>query len=385
MPGRKDLYEVLGVSKNASLEEIKKAYRKLAMQYHPDRNPGSKEAVEKFKEATEAYTILSDKEKRERYDQFGFAGVEGMYGGTGGGNPFQGTNFTDFEDIFNGFEDLSDIFSSFFGGGFSNRSKKNKRGNDRLYNLEITLEDAFFGKKIELTFDKQETCDNCKGTGSKSNSGKRRCPECGGSGQIRRSQGFFSISTPCPRCNGSGDVIEDPCPYCRGRGVVIKKVTESIKIPAGIDTGKRIIIKGKGDAAENGGIHGDLHIKIRVKPHDYYHREGNNLIMVVPISFTQAILGDEINIQTIDNKIIKLKIPAGCENGKVLRIKNAGMPDIDMPERRGDLYIKVEIDIPKHLTKEERRILEEYRRIHGENSKPNPKKINLEKEEQSYF
>lgn len=384
MPGRKDLYEVLGVSKNASLDEIKKAYRKLAMQYHPDRNPGNKEAEEKFKEATEAYTILSDQEKRDRYDQFGFAGVEGMYSNAGG-NPFQGANFSDFEDIFNGFEDLSDIFSSFFGGGFGSRNKRGKRGNDRLYNLEITLEDAFAGKKIELTFDKQDTCDICKGTGSKSGGGKRRCPECGGSGQIRRSQGFFSISTPCPRCNGSGDIIEDPCSACRGRGVVIKKITESIKIPAGIDTGKRIIIKGKGDAAENGGIPGDLHIKIRVKPHDYYHRDRDNLIMVIPISFTQAILGDEISIPTIDGKIIKLKIPSGCENGKVLRIKGAGMPNIDMPERRGDLYIKVEIEIPKHLTKDERRILEEYRRIHGEELKPHPKKINIERQEGSYF
>ena len=380
MPGRRDLYEVLGVSKSASIEEIKKAYRKLAMQYHPDRNPGNKEAEEKFKEATEAYTILSDPEKRQRYDQFGFAGIEGMYSNPYEGNPFQNANFSDFEDIFNGFEDLSDIFSSFFGGGFSSRNKKTKRGNDRLYNLEITLEDAFFGKKVELTFERQETCEVCKGTGSRSGSGKRRCPECGGSGQIRRSQGFFSIATPCPRCNGSGDVIDDPCPACRGRGIVIKKITEEIKIPPGIDTGKRIIIKGKGDAAEKGGIPGDLHIKIRVKPHDYYHRDGDNLVMVIPISFTQAILGDEISIPTIDGKTIKLRIPAGCENEKILRIKGAGMPNIEIPERRGDLYVKVEIDIPKHLTKDERRILEEFRRIHGEESRPNPKKINTERQ-----
>lgn len=384
MAGRRDLYEVLGVSKNASLDEIKKAYRKLAMQYHPDRNPGNKEAVEKFKEATEAYTILADKEKREKYDRFGFAGVEGMYGNYGNSSHFYGTNFTDFEDIFSGFEDLSDIFSSFFGGSTGRRGK-NRRGNDRLYNLEITLEDAFWGKKVELTFDRQDTCDYCKGSGSKSGSGKKICPECGGSGQIRRSQGFFSIATPCPRCNGSGDVIEDPCFSCKGRGVIIKKVTEIVKIPPGIDNGKRIIIKGKGDVAENEGGAGDLHIKVRVKPHDYYYREGNNLIMSIPISFTQAILGDEINIQTIDNKVIKLRIPAGCENGKVMRIKNAGMPYLDMPERRGDLYIKLEIEIPMHITKEERRILEEYRKIHGENNNPLPKKFKFEREEGFYF
>jgi len=281
------------------------------------------------------------------------------------------------------FQIYSDLF---FGGGFGGtRSRKTKRGNDRLYNLEITLEDAFFGKKVDLTFEKQEVCEVCKGTGSRSGGGKRRCPECGGSGQIRRSQGFFSISTPCPRCNGSGDVIDDPCPSCRGRGVVIKKVTESIKIPPGIDSGKRIIIKGKGDAAENGGIPGDLHIKIKVKPHDYYYRDGDNLVMSIPISFTQAILGDEVSITTIDGKIIKLKIPPGCENGKILRIKGAGMPNLDMPERKGDLYIKVEIDISKHISKEERRILEEYRRIHGENSKPQPKKISLDRQEGFYF
>lgn len=380
MATKRDYYEVLGVEKSASVDEIKKAYRKLAMQYHPDKNPGNKEAENKFKEATEAYTILADDDKRKKYDQFGFAGVEGM---NSGGNPFQGGRYG-FDDVFSGFED---IFSSFFGGGggFGGSSgRRSRRGSDRLYNLEITLEEAALGKKVDLNFDKLETCDVCHGSGSKSGGGKKRCPECGGSGQVRRSQGFFSISTPCSRCNGTGDIIEDPCPTCRGAGVSNKRVSKTIKIPQGIDNGKRIIIKGEGDAGENGSPSGDLHIKIRVKQHDYFYREEQNLIMIVPISFTQAALGDEINITSLDNKLIKLKIPAGCENGKVLRIKGAGMPYLDFPDKKGDLFIKVEVEIPKSLNKEEKRLLEELRKIKGEEKKPSPKKI-TEKESAYFF
>jgi molecular chaperone DnaJ len=367
---KRDYYEVLGVPKTSSVDEVKKAYRKLAMQYHPDRNPGNKQAEEKFKEATEAYTVLADDEKRKRYDQYGFAGVEGMQGG---GNPFQGGNF-DFDDIFSGFED---IFSSFFGGsgGGSRGGRRVKRGSDLLYNLDISLEDAAYGKKIDITYDKKIICDVCHGTGSKGGEGKRRCPDCGGSGQVRRSQGFFSISTPCPRCHGTGDIIDNPCPSCGGNGILSKKTTKNIKIPAGIDNGKRIIIKNEGDAGENGSPSGDLHIKFRIRDHEYFYREGANLIMEIPISITQAILGDEININTLDNKTIKLKIPASCENGKILRIKNAGVPYLENPEHKGDLYIRVNLDIPKHITKEEKKILEEFRTIHGENQSPTPKKL----------
>lgn len=368
---KRDYYEVLGLSKSSNVDDIKKAYRKLAMQYHPDKNPGNKEAEEKFKEATEAYTILSDDEKRKRYDQFGFAGVEGM----GGGNPFQGGGFGGFEDAFSGFED---IFSSFFGGGFGRGgggSRRPKRGSDLLYNLDISLEDAAYGKKVDIIYDRQAPCDACGGKGSKNGGGKKMCPDCGGSGQVRRSQGLFSISAPCPRCNGTGEIIENPCFVCRGKGLVSKRVTKNIKIPQGIDNGKRIIIRDEGDFGENGTEPGDLHIKFRVKQHEYFYRDGNNLIIIIPISFTQAALGDEINVSTLDNKIIKLKIPPGCENGKVLRIKGAGVPVLETPEHKGDLYIKVEIDIPKHLNKEEKRALEEYRKIHGENQKPTPKKI----------
>jgi molecular chaperone DnaJ len=352
MANKRDYYEVLGVTKTASVDDIKKAYRKLAMKYHPDKNPGDKTAEEKFKEATEAYTVLADPQKRKQYDQFGFAGVDGMFGGQGG-NPFAGGGFSGFEDIFSGFED---IFSSFFGGGGgfgggSSQRNRTKRGNDLLYNMEITLEDAVLGKKVDITYDRLASCEKCHGSGSNSGSGKKTCPNCGGSGQVRRSQGFFSIATTCPRCGGYGEVIENPCPSCQGRGVISKRVTKSIKIPPGIDNGKRIIIRGEGDAGENGAPSGDLHIKFHVKPHPFYIRDDNDLIMEIPISFTQAVLGSEVSIDTIDNKTIKLKIPAGCENGKILRVKGAGVPDINSSENKGDLYIKVNVEVPKHLTK----------------------------------
>jgi len=369
---KRDYYEVLGVSKTASLDEIKKAYRKLAMQYHPDRNPGDKRAEEKFKEATEAYTVLADPEKRKQYDQFGFAGVDGMF--SGGQNPFSG-GFSGFSDIFSDFED---IFSSFFGGGFgssSGRERRGRRGRDIVYNLEISLSGAVEGKKVDITFDRMTPCEKCNGSGSSSGTGRTACPACGGTGQIRRSQGFFSIATPCPKCNGTGEVVKNPCLSCSGTGAVLKKVTKTIKVPQGIDNGKMIIIRGEGHAGENGAPAGDLHIKFRIKPHPYFLREGDDLIAEIPISFTQAVLGAEINIDTIDGKTIKLKIPAGCENGKVLRVKNVGMPKLDSPLIRGDMYIRVFIDVPKSLTREERRILEQFRELHGENPKPTPMKI----------
>jgi len=380
---KRDYYEVLGVSKTATTDEIKKSYRKLAMKYHPDRNPGDKSAEEKFKEATEAYTILADPQKRKQYDQFGFAGVEGMF--SGGGNPFNGSNFGGFDDIFSGFED---IFSSFFGGGFggSSRSRRqSRRGHDLLYNMEISLKDAVLGRKVDITYDKLVICDKCNGSGSKSGRGKKTCSTCAGSGQIRRSQGFFSIATTCPTCGGSGEVIDNPCTSCNGKGVVSKKVTKSIKIPPGIDNGKRIIIRSEGDAGENGAPSGDLHIKFHVSEHPYFIRDEYDLIMEIPIDFTQAVLGSEVNVETIDGKTILLKIPPGCENGKILRVKGSGVPVLNSNDKRGDLYIKVTIDVPKHISRNEKVILEEFKKLHGENNKPAPIKISNRNKLNDFF
>ena len=380
---RRDCYEVLGINKNASVDEIKKAYRKLAMKYHPDKNPDDKTAEEKFKEATEAYSVLADPQKKKQYDQFGFSGVEGMFSGRG--SPFEEGFGGGFEDVFSGFED---IFSSFFGGGFRASTKTRKsarRGNDLLYNMEISLEEAVFGKKIDITYDRLVLCNKCNGKGTTSKSGRKTCPACGGSGQIRRSQGFFSIATTCSRCDGAGEILENPCSTCNGKGVVRQRVTKTIKVPIGIDNGKRIIIRGEGDAGEGGAHSGDLHIKFHVKQHLYFIREDNDLIMEIPINFTQAVLGAEIKVGTIDKKIIKLKIPSGCENGKILRVKNAGVPFLNNPDRKGDLYIKVYVEIPKHLSKEEKSLLERFKVIHSENQMPSPTKIGNKSKLDDFF
>ncbi len=367
---KRDYYEVLGVTKSASIDEIKKAFRKLAMQYHPDKNPGNKEAESKFKEASEAYAVLSDDTKKQKYDQFGHAGIDGM-GQGGGGNPFEGAGFD-----FSGFSDFSDIFNfdSIFGGG-RRSSQSSKRGSDLLYNLQIELEDVISGNSVDVSFDKKTICDKCNGSGSKGGAGKKSCSTCGGSGQVRRSTGFFSIASPCPSCNGSGSVIENPCPACGGKGVSSQRVTKKIKIPQGIDSGKKVIIRGEGDAGENGSPSGDLHVKFHIKQHQYFIREEYNLILNIPISYTQAVLGADISVETLDKKKIKLKIPAGCENGKILRVKHEGLPHLDNPSKKGDLYIKVEIDVPKTLNKKEKELLEQFKAIHGEEEKPTPVKV----------
>jgi molecular chaperone DnaJ len=375
---KRDYYEVLGVSKDASKDDIKKAYRKLAVKYHPDRNPNDSKAEELFKEASEAYEVLSDDKKRQAYDQFGFAGVEGMGGGSGqggGGAQDFSSAFRDFEDIFG---DFGDIFGSFFGGesrrGRSSR-RQASRGADLRYNLEVSFEDAVFGTKVEISYNRHVTCSACKGTGAEDGSGRKTCPTCGGSGQVRRSSGFFSIASPCPTCNGEGFVIDNPCKECHGNGVVDKKQKLKVTIPAGIESGKRINIPGQGDAGPNGGPAGDLYVYVQVRPHTHFERHGNDIYCVVPISFTQAALGAEIQVPTLDKKKVKLKIPAGSQNGKVLRLKNEGVPYLHNTNKRGDLYIKIRVEVPKKLNSKQKKILEELSELQGE--EPNPQPIPL--------
>lgn len=367
---KRDFYEVLGVQKNASREEIKKAYRQLAIRHHPDRNPGSKEAEEKFKEATEAYEILADDRKRATYDQYGFAGLNGM------GQP----TAQDFSTIFQGFEDIfgdvSGIFDSFFGGGGSRRRSSSRgygqRGSDLRYDMEISFLEAAFGVKKEVTYARAERCDVCKGTGADKGSGRKLCPTCGGSGQVRRNSGFFSIASTCPSCNGEGEIIEKPCSECRGAGTVRRSRTITITIPAGIEDGKRLSLAGQGDAGASGAPDGDLYVFLRVQPHESFEREGKDVYCAIPISMTQAALGADIVVPTLDQKTVRVSIPPGTQNGRVLRLKGEGIPELHSSTRRGDMYIKIVVRIPTKLSAKARELLKELASANGEESNPRP-------------
>jgi len=360
---KRDYYEVLGIQKGASKDDIKKAYRKLAIQYHPDKNPGNKEAEEKFKEASEAYEILSDDQKKAAYDQFGFAGVEGM----GGGAQDFSSVFRDFGDIFG--SDFSGIFDSIFGmGGGGRRSQDSngaRQGTNLRYDIEIPFKDAVFGTKVEIQYSRKEACTSCKGSGG---SGKKTCPSCGGYGQVRHSQGFFSVASTCMECRGSGSIIEHPCKDCGGSGVQKKRQKIKVTIPAGTEHGKRVVVPKEGDMGLNGGPPGDLYVVIQVKAHEYFERQGSDLYCAVPISITQAILGSEISVMTLDGKA-KVKIPAGVQNGELISIKNEGVPQ---GSKRGSLYIKLIIKIPSKLSRRGKELMEELSRIEGEDNSPNP-------------
>jgi molecular chaperone DnaJ len=365
---KRDFYEVLGVQKNASREEIKKAYRQLAIKHHPDRNPGSKDAEERFKEATEAYEILADERKRATYDQYGFAGLNGM------GQP----TAQDFSTIFQGFEDIfgdvSGIFDSFFGGGSSRRrsSSRGQRGSDLRYDMEIGFLEAAFGVKKEVTYARAERCDVCKGTGADKGSGRKLCPTCGGSGQVRRNSGFFSIASTCPSCSGEGEIIEKPCSECRGAGTLRKSRTVTITIPAGIEDGKRLSLAGQGDAGANGAPDGDLYVFLRVQPHESFERDGKDVYCAIPISMTQAALGADIVVPTLDQKTVRVSIPAGTQNGRVLRLKGEGIPELHSSSRRGDMYVKIVIRIPTKLSAKARELLKELAASNGEDGSPRP-------------
>ena len=366
---KRDYYEVLGLEKGASVDEVKKAYRKLAIQFHPDKNPDDKAAEEKFKEATEAYEVLSDAQKRGRYDQYGFAGIDPQAGGG-----FGGAAYRDFEDIFGGNSAFGDIFGSFFGGG-ARRGDSTPRGDDLRYDLEVEFADSVFGTKIELSYSRQAGCSVCDGTGAEAGSKRKVCPTCQGSGQVRRSSGFFSIAQTCPSCAGEGHIIEKPCKTCKGTGTERKSQKLKITIPAGIENGKRIRLEGQGNAGPHGGVTGDLYVYIHVKEHEAFERSGNDLYCMVPVGITQAALGAEINVTALDGKTIKLKIPAGTQNGKLFRIKEAGVPVLQVPGRKGDLFIKVHVEIPSNLNGKAKDLLAQLAKIIGEEENPKPVKL----------
>lgn len=371
---KRDYYEVLGVAKDASKDDIKKAYRRLAIQNHPDKNPGDKAAEERFKEATEAYEILGDDQRRQTYDQFGFAGVEGM-GGAGSAQDFSSV-FKDFEDIFGGFGGFGNIFDSLFGGSGGDRSRGGERvsrGANLRYDLPLSFEQAVFGAAVEISYSKNDSCKTCHGSGSADGAGKRVCPTCQGSGQVRRSSGFFSIAQPCPSCRGEGSVIEKPCRDCGGSGLSKKKQKIKVTIPSGVEDGKRVSIPGQGDTGPNGGPPGDLYVFIHVQGHEYFERDGADLYCAIPISLTMAALGGEVSFGTIEGKTIKVNVPSGVQSGKLLRVREEGVP---VPGgRRGDLYLKILVQVPQKLSKRGKELLEQLREAEGEDSSPKPLKL----------
>mgnify|MGYP001382231768 FL=1 len=362
---KKDYYDVLGVKKNASPEELKSAYRKLAIKYHPDKNPGDKSAEDKFKEASEAYGVLSDKSKKENYDNFGHAAFENG-GGQGGFGGFSGADFSDiFEDFFGD-----------FGGGRRSSSRRSSanRGSDLRYDLSISLEEAYFGKKQNIQFSTSEKCDTCKGNGSKPGTSPERCSYCGGSGRVRSNQGFFTVQQTCPQCAGSGEEITNPCIDCNGQGVKQKSKKISVTIPEGVDDGTRIRLAGKGEAGTRGGGSGDLYLFVNVKSHELFKRSDVNLFFEFPISIADAALGTTIEIPTIEGKKAKIKIPGGTQDGKQFRLKGKGMPFMRRGDF-GDLYVQVKTEVPVYLNKEQKDLLERFRNIENEKSNPSIKKF----------
>ena len=367
MPDQKrDYYEVLGVSKGASDDEIKKAYRKMAKQYHPDLNPGDKTAEAKFKEVNEAYEVLSDKEKRSRYDQFGHAGVDPNFG-AGAGGPFGGFPGADFGDI-----DLGDIFGSFFGGGFGGGSSSRRNGpmkGDTLRaGVTITFEEAAFGCEKEIILNREETCETCHGSGCEPGTTAEICPNCRGTGTVRiqRGGGAFTFATTasCPKCNGTGKIIHQPCKSCNGSGSVRKQRKITVKIPAGIDNGQAVSLRGQGGAGRNGGPAGDLIISVTVRPHAFFKRDGTSVYLEQPVSFLQATLGAELEIPTIDGKV-KWTLPEGTQPGTTFRLRGKGIPSIN-GRGRGDQFVTVQVQVPKNLTREQKEALHAYGQAMGE-------------------
>jgi molecular chaperone DnaJ len=356
---KRDYYEVLGVNRDASDEDLKKAYRKLAMKHHPDRNPDNPKSEELFKEAKEAYEVLCEPQKRAAYDQYGHAGVDPSAAGAAGG-----AGFGSFADAF------GDIFGDIFGGGRQRSSVY--RGADLRYNLEISLEEAAHGTETRIRIPTMQECETCHGSGAKPGTQPTTCATCGGHGQVRMTQGFFSIQQTCPKCHGSGKVVQNPCATCSGAGRVKHQKTLSVKIPVGVDEGDRIRLSGEGEAGVNGGPSGDLYVVIHIKPHEVFTREGNDLHCEMPVSFTKAALGGEIEIPTLDG-YAKIKIPTETQSGKVFRLRGKGIKGV-RSQTFGDLMCHVVVETPVNLTSRQKELLEELERtIEGDSGRHNPR------------
>jgi len=358
---KRDYYEVLGVQKGASKEDVKKAYRKLAMQYHPDRNPDNPEAEAKFKEASEAADILINDDKRKRYDQFGHAGVNGQQGGGFGGGGFQG-DFGDLGDIF------GDIFGDILGGGGRRRGgrSRGRAGNDLQMQVDLTFTEAAFGVEKEVSLQKNVTCGTCHGTGGRDGAKPTNCDMCGGMGEVRRQQGFFTVATSCPKCHGSGQTISDPCRTCHGAGTSKKKVNLAVKFPAGIDTGQRLKLTNEGDAGQGGGPNGDLYVVVNVLAHEMFERDAFDVYCKLPISFSQAALGADVEVPTLTGKV-KVNIPAGTQSGKKMRLKSKGIEKLG-GYGYGDQILDVHVETPTKLSTEQKDLLQRLQELENASS-----------------
>ena len=368
---KRDYYEVLGVPRGASEADVKKAYRRLAMKHHPDRNAGDDAAEEKFKEASEAYEVLSDQEKRERYDRFGHAGVDGA-----GGGGFGAGGFTDIGDIF------GEVFGDIFSGGRGRRGSR--RGRDLEYTLDLTLEQAVRGDSVEIRVPTLAACGDCGGSGAEAGTSPSTCQECDGRGQVRVSQGFFSLQQTCPRCRGAGRVIRDPCPACHGRGRVEQRKTLAVKVPAGVDNGDRVRLSGEGEAGGQGAPAGDLYVQMRVREHPIFSREDTDLYCDVPLSFADAALGGEIDVPTLDGRV-KVKVPPETQTGKMFRLRGRGAPAV-RGGPTGDLLCRVVVETPVHLSEKQKDILREFKAsLEANGTKHSPKEEGWFESVKSFF
>ncbi|MDD2941693.1 MAG: molecular chaperone DnaJ [bacterium] len=346
---KRDYYEVLGLKRDASADEIKKSYRKLALKFHPDKNPGNKDAEESFKEASEAYQVLSDSERKAQYDRYGHAAFAGGAGGAGFGD------FSGFaEDIF------GDIFGAFFGGNSGQRARS---GRDLRYSMDLTLEEAASGVEKQISFKRAIKCDTCDGSGAKAGTSPESCKHCNGVGQVRVQQGFFSISRTCPVCSGKGSIVRNPCADCHGAGQVMKDVTLSVRIPAGVDSGQRLKLDGEGESSDAGGRKGDLYVEINVLAHKIFKRHGNDVVCDVPVTYSQSVLGAEISVPTLEGDVT-MKVPSGTPSGKIFRLKGKGMPDL-RSGRKGDQHVRTYVSVPTSISNEQRELIEKLAKIEG--------------------